>query len=101
MKQSPIPDWRNQKNISLPLGQVGTIVIVTVIRVVPEGFGALSPYAVGIIELDTGVRTIGQIVDAVPESLTSGQRVQAVLRKMPSEDREGIIHYTLKFICIS
>lgn len=100
MTYSPVQMWRRQKAISSLLGKTGNIVVVTNVRIPPSGFAEMAPYPVGIIRLDTGEKVISQIVDTVYSELTPGQKVRAVVRRLPSPDPEGVIHYTIKFVVV-
>jgi uncharacterized protein len=60
----------------------GTLYTYTVIRQNRSGaFSALSPYAVGIVELDEGVRMMSNIVDCEIEDLSVGMALEVVLLK--------------------
>ncbi len=98
MSKSPVKMWRRQKDISALVGKTGNILLATNVRIPPSGFAEMAPYAVGIIKLDNGEKMIGQIVDTTYEALKPGQKVRAVLRRLPTEDPEGIIHYAIKFV---
>ncbi len=98
MTYSPVQMWRRQKDISSLIGQQGHILFATNVRIPPSGFAEMAPYAVGIIQLDSGEKMIGQIVDTPYEALVVGQKVRAVPRRLPNTDPEGIIHYTIKFV---
>jgi uncharacterized OB-fold protein len=60
----------------------GTLYTFTVIRQNRSpAFAALSPYAVGIVELDEGVRMMSNIVDCDVEQLEVGMALEVVLLK--------------------
>jgi uncharacterized protein len=60
----------------------GTLYTYTVIRQNrSKAFAALSPYAVGIVELDEGVRMMSNIVDCDVEALRVGMPVEVVIVK--------------------
>lgn len=65
-----------------------------------EGHEQYLPRIVGLVKLDEGVLTAGEVVDANPAELAVGTRVEAVLRKYSSDDPNGLIYYGLKFIPI-
>ena len=54
------------------LDGVGRLVSYTVIHVAPEQFQDLTPYAVGIIEFENGLRIPGMIRDINPEEIKIG-----------------------------
>jgi len=74
----------------------GKILTHTVIRVAPAGFEKQAPYAVGIIELENGVKISGQIVGDITK-IKTGMNVRAVFRKMFEDGDEGFISYGLKW----
>jgi uncharacterized OB-fold protein len=60
----------------------GTLHTYTVIRQNRSAaFAALSPYAVGIVELDEGVRMMSNIVDCDVDQLEVGMALEVVLLK--------------------
>jgi uncharacterized protein len=60
----------------------GTLYTYTIIRQNRSpAFAALSPYAVGIVELEEGVRMMSNIVDCDVERLTVGMALEVVLVK--------------------
>ncbi len=74
----------------------GKIVSWTVIHIAPEGFESQAPYAVGIIELEGGVRVSGQILGPI-DKIEIGKNVQAVFRRIYEDGDSGLIHYGLKW----
>lgn len=80
------------------LADAGKIVSFTVIRVPPHPFSDQAPYAVGIIDLDDGVRLTGQVVDCAFDELKIGQRVRVEFRKVYEEGAAGVIYYGYKFV---
>ena len=83
---------------STRLAETGKIVSYTIIRVPPHQFVDQAPYAVGIVELDDGVRLTAQIVDCEFEDLKIGQKVKIEFRKIFEEGKAGIICYGYKFV---
>jgi uncharacterized protein len=60
----------------------GTLYTYTVIRQNrSEAFAALSPYAVGIVELDEGVRMMSNIVDCDVDELQVGMALEVLMLK--------------------
>ena len=70
----------------------------TIIRTAPEGFGDFAPYAVGIVELEEGIRVLGQITDCNPETLKAGDPLLTKFRRMNEEGKTGMIMYSFKFV---
>lgn len=97
MITTPVKQWRRQKNVSLLIGQEGSILSFTLIRVAAKGFGKESPYPVIIVKMDNGKKIIGQLVDWEDDDLKKGQRVRAILRKLTPDHTENIIAYVIKF----
>ena len=75
----------------------GVVYSYTTIRSAPAGFEGQTPYNIAIVELVEGARCTGQVVDAKPEEVKIGDEVEAVFRKIQSDDPEGLIHYGFKF----
>ncbi len=80
------------------LADSGKVVSFTIIRVPPQPFSDQAPYAVGIVDLDDGVRLTGQIVDCAFEELKIGMRVKIEFRKVYEEGEAGVIYYGYKFV---
>jgi uncharacterized OB-fold protein len=58
----------------------GTLYTYTIIRQNrSEAFAALSPYVVGMVELDEGVRMMSNVVDCDIEDVTVGMSLEAVI----------------------
>ena len=80
------------------LADKGTVLTYTVIRVPPKQFVDQAPFAVGIIELEDGVRLTGQIVDCDFSELKIGQKVKIDFRKIYDVGESGVICYGYKFV---
>jgi uncharacterized OB-fold protein len=92
------PRCQSRKFETIILANAGKIITYTIIRVPPHPFADQAPYAVGIIELDDGVRLTGQIVDFAFDDLKIGQRVKIEFRKVYEEGEAGVIYYGYKFV---
>ncbi|MDD5337641.1 MAG: Zn-ribbon domain-containing OB-fold protein [Candidatus ainarchaeum sp.] len=75
----------------------GKIYTFTEIHSPASGFEEQVPYIFAIVELDEGAHITGQVVDAHGNDVKIGDRVEAVFRKIQSDDPEGLIHYGFKF----
>ncbi len=75
----------------------GTLVNYTVSYYRTEDSDELQPRIIGLVKLDEGVIIPAEIVDVDPDSLRKGLRVEAVLRRLKSDDPFGLIYYGLKF----
>jgi len=80
------------------LADTGTILTFTIIRVAPHQYADQAPYAVGIAEMDDGVKLTAQIVDCPFEDLKIGIRVKVEFRKIYEEGEAGVIYYGYKFV---
>jgi hypothetical protein len=80
------------------LAPEGAVETFTVIRVPPTGFGAETPYAVGIVRLDDGVKVTAQIVDVDLAELQIGQRVRVEFRRLQKDGEAGILCYGYKYV---
>ena len=94
------PRCKNRSFEKVVLSNEGKIVTYTVIRVPPCQFRDLAPYAVGIVELDTGVRITTQIVDCSFSDLAIGKRVRLEFRKIQEDGKAGILCYGHKAVLI-
>ena len=56
------------------------------------------PRIIALIELEEGMRVIGELSDVEPDEVREGMEVEAVLRRLSSDDPYGLIYYGLKFI---
>lgn len=83
------------KTTLAPEGEVETF---TIIRVPPTGFTSETPYAVGIVRLDDGVKVTAQIVDVDLDELRIGLRVRVEFRRVQKEGEAGLLCYGYKFV---
>jgi hypothetical protein len=75
----------------------GKLVAHTVIREPADEFKRFAPYILGLVELDNGVRLVGQIVDVDATSLQDETSVRLALRKLTEDSSSGTIYYGYKF----
>jgi len=92
------PECKRRDFEDTRLAEKGKVLTYTIIRVPPHQFVDQAPFAVGIVELDDGVKLTGQIVDCDFEDLNIGQRVKIEFRKICDEGESGIICYGYKFV---
>jgi uncharacterized OB-fold protein len=97
MTTSPVKLWRRQKNVASLIGKKGKILQWTIIRVPVKSFVDSAPYSVVIVKVQNGENMIGQLVDWQKEDLKVGQEVVCVLRRLPTEEKEDVIYYNIKF----
>jgi len=78
------------------LGDEGKLLTYTVIRVASDKFAKETPYAVGIVEMNDGVRLTAQLTDI--DGLEIGQNVKLVFRKIQDDGNAGIHCYGYKAV---
>jgi len=89
----------NNKNFKkITLSGKGALLSFTEITTPPSAFQKSTPYCIGIIELEEGVKITGQIADTKLKDLNVGMPVQACFRKLYECDQDGTINYGIKFI---
>ena len=76
------PGNGNREFEPIKLNYDGKLLTYTVIRVAPRGFEKLSPYALGIIELEGGGRITAQIADVPLEKIQIGMKVRVEFRRI-------------------
>lgn len=76
----------------------GRLITYTVIRIAPEGFTDIVPYAIGLIEMEEGPKIMAQIVDCDPNNLKTGDKLVFQFRKIREEGKTGAIMYGYKFV---
>lgn len=91
-------DCRSREFETVRLSDEGKILTYTVVRVPPPQFVDEAPYAIGIIELDDGVRMTAQIADCNFEDLKIGKKVRVEFRKIQEDGEAGIICYGYKCV---
>lgn len=92
------PDCGHTEHELMKLTGKGKLETFTIIRTAPSGFTDLAPYAIGLVELDEGVKVLGQLTDCDPESLKTGDRLTSKFRRMNEEGKTGMIMYSYKFV---
>lgn len=76
----------------------GTIVSFTIVTTATPEFKHATPYVLALIDLDEGVRILGQLTDVDDTQLCIGARVTKTFRRLYAEGDKGIIHYGIKFL---
>ena len=80
------------------LDDQGKLLTYTVIRVAPSQFMDQAPYALGIVELNEGVKMLSQIADCDLDKINIGMNVRVEFRKIQEEGSAGIICYGYKCV---
>jgi len=83
---------------TVKLPDTGKVVTYTVIRVGPGDFAEEVPYALGIVEMEGGVRLMAQLVDVPLDGIKTGMPVRLEFRKIYEEGKAGIICYGHKAV---
>jgi len=87
---------RESEIVRLPLH--GTLLTYTVQHVSPSNYSDLQPFAVGIVELEGGVRITTQVVDLGPDEIRSGLPVRLEFRRLFSHGSHGVHCYGYKAV---
>ena len=85
----------DMEEVELP--KRGKIISYTTVYYAPREFQKYAPYVVAIVELENGTRILAQITDINPSEVHIGMHVEATLRKLREQGKEGIIEYGIKF----
>lgn len=94
------PKCKSRTFQTVQLSDEGKILTFTIIRVSAEQFSKQTPFAIGIIELNDGVRITSQIVDTELDKIQIGNKVKMVLRKVQQDGNAGILCYGYKAVLI-
>lgn len=89
---------RHREFETISLQKTGTLLTYTIIYTPAEAFSMQTPFAVGIVELDDGVRLTTQIVDVPLDELKIGKRVEMIFRLVQKEGHAGILEYGYKAV---
>ncbi len=92
------PNCKGRAFEPISLRDEGSLVTFTVVRVASEKFARETPFAVGIVELNDGVRITAQIADPEIDELDLGRKVKLVFRRIQEDGKAGILCYGYKAI---
>jgi uncharacterized OB-fold protein len=92
------PECKGKKFAPVVLSDKGKLTTFTVVRVASDKFSKETPFAVGIVELNDGVKVTTQIADADPDELQIGQKVNLVFRRVQEDGKAGILCYGYKAV---
>ncbi len=92
------PDCKSRDLEKTKLAEKGKVLTYTIIHVPPSQFSDQSPYVIGIVELEDGVKLTGQIVDCDFSEVKTGMKVRPEFRKLFQEGHAGILCYGYKFV---
>lgn len=92
------PKCKGQNFQTVVLGDEGKLLTFTVVRVASDKFSQVTPFAVGIVELNDGVKVTTQIADVDVDELKIGQKVRIVFRRIQEDGKAGILCYGYKAV---
>jgi uncharacterized OB-fold protein len=78
----------------------GKIVTYTELHEPLPGFEAQAPFYLAVVELDNGARILTQLVDSSAESIKTGSKVKAIIRRVRVDGESGQIIYGYKFLVV-
>lgn len=94
------PNCKSQDFETIRLNDEGKLLTFTIIRVASDKFFGTTPFAIGIVELNDGVKVTTQIADVDFSQLKIEQKVKLVFRKIQDEGKSGLHCYGYKAILI-
>ena len=92
------PKCKSKEFEKVNLSDEGNLKTFTIIRVASDTFSLQTPFAVGIVELNDGVRLTTQIAGVDFKQLKIGKKVKMVFRKIQDEGKSGLHCYGYKAI---
>ena len=84
------------KDAEMP--KTGKILTYTVLHEPMPGFEAQAPFPLALVKLENGATVLTQIVDSPEESVVTGAKVRATLRRVRVDGDSGQIAYGYKFV---
>lgn len=78
--------------------RTGKIMTYTVLHEPLPGYEAQTPLYLAIVKLENGTKILTQIVDSPEETIKTGAKVKATVRRAKVEGESGQIIYGFKFI---
>jgi scaffold protein (connect acetoacetyl-CoA thiolase and HMG-CoA synthase) len=94
------PECKSKQFEMIKLNPEGKLLTYTIIRVASDKFSIQAPYAVGIVELNDGVKLTTQIADVDFDKIKIGMKLKLVFRKIQDEGAAGLHCYGYKAIVI-
>ncbi|MBI3858747.1 MAG: Zn-ribbon domain-containing OB-fold protein [Thaumarchaeota archaeon] len=88
----------SEKIVDKEMPKSGKIVTYTRLHEPLPGFEAQAPFYLAVVELKNGARVLSQVVDSPDESVKTGARVKATVRRMKVDGESGQIIYGYKFV---
>jgi uncharacterized OB-fold protein len=94
------PECKSNQFETIRLNPEGKLLTYTIIRIASDKFSIQAPYAVGIVELNDGVKLTTQIADVDFDKIKIGMKLKLVFRKIQDEGAAGLHCYGYKAIVI-
>ena len=94
------PECKSNQFETIKLNPEGKLLTYTIIRIASDKFSIQAPYAVGIVELNDGVKLTSQIADVDFDKIKIGMKLKLVFRKIQDEGAAGLHCYGFKAIVI-
>ena len=80
------------------MAETGKVLTFTVTRAAPPDLAKDAPYAVAILQMDDGTRTMAQLADVNHDDVAIGMRVKLEFRKIRQDGKSGVISYGHKAV---
>jgi len=80
------------------LSEVGKVITYTIIRVAPDPYSDLAPYALAVIETPEKVRLTAQLTDVLLDKVRIGMKVRFEFRRLYEDNAAGVIYYGYKAV---
>jgi len=95
MKNLPAKYWRRNQQWSSWIGQEGTVVTATYVRIPAEEYKLQAPYSFALVDFGSSLGK-KELMGCGHERLKSGDKVKIVWRRVPHDDQKSVIDYRLK-----
>ena len=76
----------------------GKIMTYTLLHEPLPGFEAQAPFYLAVVKLENGARVLAQVVDSLDDTVKTGAKVYATVRRVRVDGDSGQIVYGYKFI---
>jgi len=87
----------SEKVADREMPQTGRILTYTQLHEPLPGFEAQAPFFLAVVKLENGTKVLTQVVDSPPESVKTGAKVRATVRRARVNGESGQIIYGFKF----
>jgi uncharacterized OB-fold protein len=92
------PECGHREFEKVVLPDTGKLLTYSIIRVAPSQFTDQAPYAVGIAELDNGVKLLAQVADCDVDDIKVGMDIRIEFRLIQADSHHGVLSYGYKFV---